>query len=496
MSEVELKFDLPRGAGSKFAKLKQLGVARPSRARLLALYFDTPDGALARGQMALRLRRSGTRWKQTLKAGRSGEGGLHARDEWEFERPDASIDLALFAHTPLAQLSGAADLHNALKEVFRVEVTRTTWELEVAPGTRVEVALDQGEVRNADGAEPVSEVEIEILEGAPRDMFDFAGRLLDAAPLRPSAITKAERGYRLVRGEKPAPMKARAAPLHSGMTPLEAARATIASALAQLQANEKGALQGSRPEYLHQMRVAMRRLRSALRAFREVLDGEFLRETDLGMKAIARATGAARDWDVLATQTLPAMLDAGGDAQVARSILADVRARRRAAREAMHDAMRSPDYAKVILGLARWLAEPRAPAGDGGDLASFAARVVAKRHGKLVERAKHFDRMDATARHKLRIEAKRVRYIFEAFAPLFRAKPVKAYLKALAQVQDDLGEANDAAVAVRHLEGIAMPEAIAKRARESLEAREREAAARLPPHFEQLAAMKRFWEKD
>jgi inorganic triphosphatase YgiF len=496
MSEVELKFDLPRRAGSKFAKLEQLGVARPSRARLLALYFDTPDGALARGQMALRLRRSGSRWKQTLKSGRSGEGGLHARDEWEFERPDASIDLALFAHTPLAQLCGAADLHNALKEVFRVEVTRTTWEVEVAPGTRVEVALDQGEVRNADGASPVSEVEIEILEGEPREMFDFAGRLLEAAPLRPSAVTKAERGYRLVSGEKAAPVKARAARLDAGMTPIEAARATIASALAQLQANETGALHGTHPEYLHQMRVAMRRLRSALRAFRDVLDREFVRETDLAMKAIARATGAARDWDVLATQTLPAMLDAGGDAATARSILANVKAKRRAAREAMRDALRSPRYAKVILGLARWLAEPRAAAVDGGDLTAFASRVAAKRHRKLVERARHFDRMDAVARHKLRIEAKRVRYIFEGFAPLFRAKPVKAYLKALAQVQDDLGEANDAVVAKRHLDDIAMSEAIAKPARESLEAREREAAARLAPHFEHLAATKRFWEKD
>jgi triphosphatase len=496
MNEVELKFDLPRRAGRKFAKLAQLGPARPSRARLLALYFDTPDGTLAREQMALRLRRSGNAWRQTLKSGRSGAGGLHARDEWEFERPDASIDLALFAHTPLAKLSGAADLHNALKEIFRVEVTRTTWQVEVAPGTRVEVALDQGEVRNAGGAEPVSEVEIEILEGEPHDMFDFARRLVESAPLRPSTVTKAQRGYRLMSGEKAAPVKARAALLDAGMTPFDAARAAIASAVAQLQANETGALHGTHPEYLHQMRVAMRRLRSTLRAFRDVLGAEFVRDADLGLKAIARASGAARDWDVFATQTLPAILDTGDDTAARRSILADVRARRRAARDSMREALRSPRHAQVILALARWLSQPAPQSGDGTDLTAFAARAAAKRHRKLVERARHVDRMDAAARHKLRIEAKRVRYIFEGFAPLFRAKPVKAYLKALAQVQDDLGEANDAVVALRHLREVAMPEALARRAREKLEAREREAAARLARHFEQLAAMKRFWEKD
>src|ERR1700682_6212430 len=117
MSETELKFDLPARAGPEFRKLAPLALAEPSSARLLALYFDTPGCELAKHAMALRLRRSGRTWKQALKAGPSGAGGLHSREEWEFERPDASIDLALFAHTPLAKLAGAADLHRQLREV-------------------------------------------------------------------------------------------------------------------------------------------------------------------------------------------------------------------------------------------------------------------------------------------------------------------------------------------------------------------------------------------
>lgn len=494
MSETELKFELPPLAGREFRKLARLAVAEPSRARLLALYFDTPGCELAKHGMALRLRRSGRTWKQTLKAGAGGEGGLHSREEWEYDRPDASIDLSLFAHTPLASLPRSDALHEALREIFRVEVDRTTWELEIAPGTRVEVALDQGEVRNANGAEPVSEVEIEILEGAAVDLFAFADHLVETAPLRPSSVTKAQRGYRLARAHKPAPVKSRAAKLDKGMTPLEAARATIASALGQLQANEAGALATPDPEYLHQMRVAMRRLRSALRAFRGTLDPQFVREADTALKALAGETGPSRDWDVLATQTLPAFLETYGDAEASRKILALVRARRRAAREAMRAALHSPRYAHLVLLLARWLAQPQAkPAGD--DLAPFAARATSKRHRKLMERARHAQRLDAAARHKLRIEAKRVRYVVEGLAPLFPEKPVKAYLKALEDLQDDLGEANDAAVAAARLKDIAMPAAAAKLARLWLEAQERSAAGRLAPRVAKLAGAARFWEK-
>src|SRR5258706_7019683 len=83
MSETELKFDLPPRAGPEFRKLARLAPADPSRARLLALYFDTPGCELAKHGMALRLRRSGRTWKQALKSGASGAGGLHSRDEWE-----------------------------------------------------------------------------------------------------------------------------------------------------------------------------------------------------------------------------------------------------------------------------------------------------------------------------------------------------------------------------------------------------------------------------
>lgn len=497
MAEVELKFDLPPEAHAAFGELPALAAAHPSRKKLFALYFDTPRHDLRRNEMAMRLRRGGNAWKQALKAGRSGAGGLHAREEWEQDRPDASIDLSLLAHTPLAQLPGAANLHRSLAEVFRVEVERTTWELEIAPGTRVEVALDRGEVRHGEASEPISEVEIEILSGEAPAAFDFAETLLAAAPLRPSSVTKAQRGYRLARGGKPAPVKARAPRLTHDMTPGEAARAAIGAALAQLEANEAGALASPHPEYLHQARVAMRRLRAALRVFRKVLGADFARRADAGLSQIAQPGGEARDWDVIATRTLPAMLEGRGDSKAVAELRSKVAARRREARERMREELRSPRHARLMLSLARRLAIP--DAGDdpekNGSLRRFAERAADKRHRKLLERAAKPCDLDAAQRHKLRVEAKRTRYAVEALAPLLPAKRVKGYLKALSALQDELGEANDAIAAGQRLGEIGMAPELQRHAREWLRERERKALAKLEDRVARLREARPLREK-
>src|SRR5262249_54432554 len=134
--------------------------------RLYAIYLDTPDGALSRGHMALRLRRNGRRWVQSLKAGSSGAGGVHARHEWEFDRPGPSVDLSLFAQTPIAKLDEAPTLHESLAPAFHVDVRRTTWTL-TQPGSVLEVSLDTGVVESRGRREQISEVEIECREGEP-----------------------------------------------------------------------------------------------------------------------------------------------------------------------------------------------------------------------------------------------------------------------------------------------------------------------------------------
>jgi CHAD domain-containing protein len=270
----------------------------------------------------------------------------------------------------------------------------------------------------------------------------------------------------------------------------------IAGALEQHQANEVGVLASVDPEYLHQMRVALRRLRSALRVFRDSIDAPFAARLRAELGWIARAAGAARDWDVLATQTLPAILHAWGESRPARSVRARVAIRRKAAREPLREALLSPRYARLVLALARWLAAPP-PAEQGDDgLAPLAVRTVAKRHKRLVAGALRLSALTPAERHRLRLEAKRLRYALEGFETLFRRRRFDEYRELLAEIQDDLGRANDAAVAARLMAELEAPATLTQFARGWLAAQTHSSVTLLERHADRLATAKLPREKN
>jgi inorganic triphosphatase YgiF len=337
--ETELKFAIAPDEAPQLVGAAALDGIEPSKSKVLSLYFDTPKGELAANGMALRLRKVKGGWAQTLKASSSGAGGLHDRSEWEFNRPDPSIDLSLFTGTPLAKLDDPSNLHARLAEVFRTQFERTAWIVAPAPGTRVEVALDRGEVAAKGRAEAICEAEIESLEGDVGAIFEVAAHLLDEVPLRPSTITKAERGYRLRSGKRRQPEKAPQIHLDEGATAFDAARAVIGVSLSQLQANEEGLLASSHVEFVHQARVALRRLRSALQIFRDVVGAEQAQAWRAALGDTGRALGGARDWDVFATEVLPPILSAWGSPLLSKTLLARAARFRRAQREAARSAL-------------------------------------------------------------------------------------------------------------------------------------------------------------
>ena len=495
-TEIELKFDIAPEARSRFASAAPLADASPHRTRMRSLYFDTPEGALARREMALRLRREGRRWVQTLKAGHGGAGGLHERAEWEHSRPGPTLDLTLLSETPLARMQDATHVRERLAPVFEVNFTRTAWTLAPEPGTRLEVALDAGEVASGDRSAPICEVEIECLEGDPGRAYDLAARLMQEVQLHPSAVSKAERGYRLARGEAPRPVKAAKIALEPSMTPVDAARVIVGAGVAQLQANEEGLLLSSDPEFVHQARVAIRRTRSALRMFRREIGVERSEAWHEALGDIGRALGAARDWDVFGTQTLPGALEAFGDAALARSLRAKVAHRRRGEREKAREAMRSPRLSAVLLELSRWLAHadgPGANAPAGETLPQFAERVIRRRHKRLLGGALMLASMTPEERHRVRVDAKRLRYGVDSLASLFRPRPLATFAASLETIQDTLGDCNDAATALALVGEIGAPEAFAAFARGWFSARARGEPSTLEPVVADIARHRRSW---
>ncbi len=486
--EVELKLAIDPADVARLREAAPLAGARPAVVRMDGVYLDTDDCEVARHGMALRLRRAGRRWMQCLKAGRSGTGGLHARGEWEYEQPRAVVDLALFRETPLAALPSADRLHERLRPAFRVTFDRTVWDLAPADGSRLEVALDRGRVASHKRSEPLCEVEIECVEGDAGHAFDLAESLAQSGTLRPSAVTKARRGYRLFRGEEPRPVRAGAAHVRNDMTPLGAARAIVAAALEQLQGNEEGLLASDDPEFLHQARVALRRIRSALRMFRKPIGKARADEWRLELREVARTLGEARDWDVFVEETLAAM--PAGEPTLARA-----QARQSRARAAAREAIRSRRYALAILRLSRWLAL----AGDpphGGSLERFTVKLLARRHERLARRLEALHGASVGERHRMRIDAKRLRYVVEGLAAAVDAVAAKRYARRLERLQDALGRANDAVTGRRLLAALDPPRELADFARGWFAARIDDESADLARAAAGITQTRPFWRDD
>lgn len=515
--EIELKLavdgtDLP--SLRRHPLLRQKAIEGPLRRKVFSLYFDTPGLTLRQRRMALRMRKTGGKWLQTLKTTGSSTGGLHQRGEWEFALRTPVLDLSLFSETPLAGVPNRKNLHLALKPVFSTGFYRTTWLVELAPGQRVEVALDQGVIRSDTREAPICEVEIELVEGSATAVFDVALVLFEHISLRPDILTKAERGYRLFQSESLAPHKADIIKLNESWPPRQALRVIAAGCLDHFEANVEGALAGNDPEFIHQLRVALRRLRSALRVFKPAAQVRFAAE----LKWLTGVLGEARDWDVLVAETLPPLLKNYGDAALEKKLLAAAKRRQRVSRATARAALVSRREAQLVIELARWLGaqdesvpvtKPAASAAvkQAGaeelpaestplnELPDFASREIRRRHRRLLHDSVALAILDPGARHQVRIDAKRLRYAVDFFATLFGKRRTGPYLKTLSAIQDVLGQANDAASAERLIESLVPPEGLIHFAKGWFAARTLANLTDIHGHFSTLKKSQHFWRK-
>ncbi len=208
--EIELKLSLPPSAQQQLLQhplLQQLSIADREQRQLFNIYFDTPNQALNQHRVALRIRRQGERFIQTLKSKGISSGGLHQRQEWEWDLPEAKLDIALLPPQSLPESVVLADLQPA----FNTDFLRTAWQLEVKEDNRqarIELVLDHGFAVSGDhpqnhddqpASDPISEIELELVSGDPLLIFTLALELAKTIPLRITRVSKAERGYRLQR---------------------------------------------------------------------------------------------------------------------------------------------------------------------------------------------------------------------------------------------------------------------------------------------------------
>jgi triphosphatase len=468
--EVELKLlvapaDLARVERHPALKGMRRWAAR--REHLATVYYDTPEFALAREGVALRVRRNGERSIQTLKAEGLAAAGLHAREELEWPLAgNATPDLTLLDETPYRRLFARKRVRERLQPVFTTEFDRAARMVAFADGTAAELAIDRGEIRAGERAAPISEAEIELKTGDAHRLFALAREIARDVPIRLGHASKAERGYALASGAPAAPQKARPVTLDGPLSAGAALRSIAFACIAQMQANEDGLLIGKDPEYLHQFRVGLRRLRSCLGLAGRALGKPAIAEVANELRWLQNTLGPARDWDVFTTETLATLarnVDAGAGMKAFRARCARVR---RAHREAAREAIGSARYTALVLGLGEQFAHDdlagfvrqtpptegaAAPEHHGPGLAApvaeFAAFVLDRLDRRLRKRGADVPKATPGERHQVRIAAKKLRYAAEFFGTLYPKKRVAPYLAALEELQDILGALNDAVVA-------------------------------------------------
>jgi len=482
--EVELKLALPAQQVPAFLRSMARRRSVPQKQILHTRYFDTPDFLLGGQGLALRVRRAGRRWLQTLKTEGQRGGGLSTRVEYETPTRHGVLDWTRFPET--AQARVPEQLRPDLVVLFETRFTRTTWQIAGHDRAQIELALDVGEVCGDDRCQPICEIELELKSGGPAALFALARDWARRFDLLPLDVSKAERGLRLARGEAPGAVKSASVPLQRGMTVEVGFAAICQSCLDQFQANLHGILfvppdVAARPlpnpppragegasvmpkpnddevEYVHQARVALRRLRAGLRVYRRAcqLPPDLLD----GLRTLVAALGPARDWDVLLSETLPAIAPHYGDGAAWQDWTAALLARRRAVRAVMREDLLLARPGAWLLAFQQWLsqrgwraAEAKVRLRQMAPQIDAARRTLKRGHGGIVDRAREFERMTAPERHALRIAFKRQRYAVEFFQGLFPGRRQTLYLQLARDIQDSLGRANDAHVAETLLAG-------------------------------------------
>lgn len=456
-TEIEIKLSgRPDVLEAAFA---DLGGGAGKTGRVVSRYHDTHDGRLWRKGFTLRLRQKPDGHELTLK--QEGNGAL-ARGEWTTLLAEPRVDLALLpGDAPRAEIG--LILPEELSECFRTDVSRTKKTI-TAGAAEIEVSLDIGKVVAAGGrVAELTELELELLGGPAAAIPAAARKLLTRRSLSVGTRSKAARGVALSRGSAPEYAKACRVALDAGDTLETAVRRIVAATAAQIAGNLACAADGREPEGVHQLRVALRRLRSALSLFRQHLDPAAAGRINSEARAALRDLGTARDLDVLLTETLP-VVHAGSNAGSTLDALTDrAEAARAQAYLAVRRRLAARPFNRMLLDLLI--------AGESGGLVRLdgdaalkpvATRLLAHRHRKVLKLGRNFAALPTEARHEVRIALKKLRYACDFFQTLFPGKVTQAWLARMEALQDDLGGLNDAAVAGQLVDQLAARDPEAK----------------------------------
>ena len=440
MLEVELKFQIP---ASDQEKLYQLFLNKNARLiSLYAKYYDTPERHLAKKNISLRQRLEDGHWIQTLKA--PSDHSLQRLElETELgklENPDWDLEIYQ-SHAKAKQLLQKALGKQAKNLTVQYEtVVQRLVHVVHFNRSEIEVSLDRGEIRHNDKKLAIYEIEFELKQGSVQDLLKFIHPWVQRYHLWLDVRSKAQRGDLLAQSLKnPAAQFASPLKLNPQDSTDQALKQIINNTLQHLLPNASTIASGQYDsEHVHQTRVAIRRLRSALRVF-----GDWSKDVHPDwqeqLTQLFRQLGSTRDRDALSEGLLPQLEQAGAPfVQLPRTP--------EESGIPIDESLRSSDFVELILHLLRFVDQPSKKQKKAG-LKKDIAKKLQKLHQQICKDADQFLQLDIESRHRTRKRVKRLRYCVEFVASLYPAQDVKRYLKDLKPAQESLGQYNDLMVA-------------------------------------------------
>ena len=472
--EVEIKLDIAPADAPQLDSLSWFS-SDADHQRQISVYFDTPKAKLRRNGWVLRVREVDGRFTQTIK--RSGGPIPIERDEWEQEVDGLNPEMKAIARTPLADVLKGRQFRQ-LAAVCRCDVDRVS--RTIANGkSAFELTYDEGLVEADEYCEPIHEIELEMKAGDLEALLASARKIVRQAPAKIGVMAKSERGFALADKKRDAPSKAAPVVLGERMSVAEGFATVAAACLKHFRMNEPLLIARRDVEALHQMRVAIRRLRSALWLFRPAIRDTKLILFEDHLRRFTREMGAARNIDVILA-SLPLNDPARSNLEANRDRLYGRIIRK----------LDSRSFRLFIFDLFAWVHSGKWRAGKKarGPLMPFAIKRLDRLWGRINRKAECLGRLTDVERHKLRIATKKMRYAVEFLAEPFRdlADERTGFVKAAEGVQDRLGELND--LATRQALLFASPHPSVGKTR----SRHLRAAKR---HFGKLREVGSFWDR-
>jgi inorganic triphosphatase YgiF len=452
--EIELKLTVtPADFGalkvhSTFAEL----LSNPVRTETLnSIYFDTDQFDLHDRGVSLRVRRNGEKFVQTIKFTPSS-GRTLERAEWEQPLENGEPDLDAAANTALAPLL-TPHVRAALRPIFETRIHRSYFHL-ADNAWQIEIAFDQGEIVAGNHVLPVCEIELELKYGYRAALFELARMIVEVVPVQLALASKSERAYHLIQDKPRQFFSAEDIALVPGTTTAQAFQTITCDCLRQLIANAP-LMHRRNPEALHQMRIALRRLRTAISVFSEIVRDGQVDRIKAELKWLNGELSPARDLDVLLDEVMKPQIRQHPDHRGLKSLYCSFARQRLRSYQRAEKTVRSQRFCKLLIEtfawieIGEWVTATDEPTHQHREwpIEHFAADQLSWRRRKIMKKSKNLDELDPAQRHRLRIQVKKARYAMEFFASLFQdkksARRSARLLTALKRLQNSLGGLND-----------------------------------------------------